>query len=61
MFRFRRFTHALAAIAFGPALAIAAQPPADYPSRPIRLVVPFVAGGSTDIIARVVGQKLAEQ
>ncbi len=39
-----------------PALA-AAQ---DFPSKPIRLIVPFPAGGPNDIIARVVGQRMSE-
>ena len=49
----------LAALAYA-ALPAAAQTAA-YPQKAIRLVVPFPAGGPTDILARVVGQKLADR
>ena len=31
-----------------------------YPNRPIRVIVPFAAGGSADVFARAVGQKLSD-
>ena len=33
----------------------------NYPNRPVRLLIPFAAGGAVDTIGRVIGQKLTEQ
>jgi tripartite-type tricarboxylate transporter receptor subunit TctC len=50
----------LAALLFAGA-PVAAQSPADkYPDKPIKIIVPFAPGGSTDILARVIGQKMTE-
>src|SRR5437899_589846 len=42
-------------------LALAALPcTAQYPAKPIRIVIPFVAGGSSDIVGRAIGSKFQE-
>jgi tripartite-type tricarboxylate transporter receptor subunit TctC len=46
--------------AFGMAAAQAADPAAAYPDKAIRIIVPYPAGGSTDVLARTLGQKVGE-
>jgi tripartite-type tricarboxylate transporter receptor subunit TctC len=49
------------AIAFVSCLAATSASGSDYPSKSIRLVVPYAAGGSSDTVARLVGQQLGER
>ena len=43
------------------ALGATAAHAADYPSQAIRVIVPFAPGGSTDIVARIVSQRMAQE
>jgi len=56
----RNFLHLAAGASALPALSCIAraQP---YPSRPVRIIVPFPAGQATDTIARLMGQSLSER
>lgn len=41
--------------------AAAAAQPGDYPSRPIKLITPFAAGGAIDVLCRVIAEQLAQR
>ena len=56
----RQFLHLAAGAAVLPAVSRFAWAQA-YPTRPVRLIVGYAAGGSTDIVARLIAQWLTEQ
>ena len=60
MFTRRQFLHLTSAVAALAATAHGATAQ-DYPSRPVRILVGFAAGGNFDIVARIIGQWLSEQ
>jgi tripartite-type tricarboxylate transporter receptor subunit TctC len=55
-----RFAARLAAFAASLALGTTAALAQSYPAKPIKVIVPFPPGGSADLVARTVGQKLSE-
>ena len=53
--------HRLPALAVAAAAFVAtATQAADYPTRPVQLIIPFAAGGPTDIVGRIMGAKMSE-
>ncbi|OUL98479.1 tripartite tricarboxylate transporter substrate binding protein [Variovorax sp. JS1663] len=63
MNRFAPWLHAafLTAAALAAPLAAQAQNGTDYPSKPIKLIVPYPPGGGTDVIARIVQERFQQQ
>jgi hypothetical protein len=61
MFTFNRLTTAAAAVALSCAVLGADAMAQAYPSKPIRMILPFPAGAPSDLVGRFIGQKMGEQ
>jgi tripartite-type tricarboxylate transporter receptor subunit TctC len=57
----RRTAICLAVIGLATAASMASASAQDYPTRPVKWVVGYPPGGATDIIARLLGQRLSER
>lgn len=57
----RRAAIGLIAMGFSACLSVTGALAQDYPSRPVKWVVGYPAGGATDILARLIGQRLSER
>ena len=56
----RHFNAIAGACAFMPSIASHRASAQGWPTHPVRLIVPFAAGGPTDVIARIVGERLSK-
>lgn len=61
MFKASILASAMLTLSFSSLVANAAGPAANFPSEPIKFIVPYSPGGTTDLVARTVGKKVADE
>src|SRR5690606_16068669 len=61
MFKATALASAMLAVTFSTSVATAADATANFPSEPIKFIVPYAPGGTTDLVARTVGKAVSEE